>query len=124
MNSYQFTKEDTKKCTTVFITPQTVKVIEGVDQEQILEMKVTLIAPKIFRYFQTVDYPMIDIHSSLDLNKNRERIKDFSAPDGGKSGEFFFFTWDNKLILKTLGQGELQSIKRRLEHYGNYLYNQ
>jgi hypothetical protein len=29
------------------------------------------------------------------------------GPDGGKSGEFFFFTFDNQWILKTITEEEL-----------------
>lgn len=45
------------------------------------------------------------------------------GPDGGKSGEFFFFSYDNMLVLKTIGDEELRSIRKRLMTYGNYLYN-
>jgi hypothetical protein len=38
---------------------------------------------------------------SLDINKNREMI--FKAGEGsGKSGSFFFFSKDNKFLIKTL----------------------
>ncbi len=39
---------------------------------------------------------------SLDLDQNKENITQASGSDGGKSGEFFFFTYDNKFILKTI----------------------
>ncbi len=38
---------------------------------------------------------------SLDISKNREMI--FKAGEGsGKSGSFFFFSKDNKFLIKTL----------------------
>jgi hypothetical protein len=47
---------------------------------------------------------MIDLNNSLDPHDNFEQIKKFKGPDGGKSGEFFFFTNDNRLIIKTLSE--------------------
>ena len=35
----------------------------------------------------------------------------FMNPDGGKSGEFFFFTGDNRLIIKTMNDDEFKTIK-------------
>ena len=54
---------------------------------------------------------MIDPMQSLDPLLNEERLKIFKNPDGGKSGEFFFFSYDYKLILKTLSDEELNSLK-------------
>jgi hypothetical protein len=42
---------------------------------------------------------------SLDINKNRDMI--FKAGEGsGNSGSFFFFSKDNKLLIKTINQKE------------------
>ena len=42
---------------------------------------------------------------SLDINKNKEMI--FRAGEGsGKSGSFFFFSKDNKLLIKTINKNE------------------
>ena len=43
---------------------------------------------------------------SLDLIKNMETVQKASskAADGGKSGEFFFFSYDNRILLKTLSK--------------------
>ena len=71
-------------------------------------MKVTLYSPNIFSYFIDIDYPMINFEESLKLDCNIERIAQFGqGPDGGKSGEFFYFTFDNKLIIKTMSDTEL-----------------
>jgi len=38
---------------------------------------------------------------SLDISKNSDQI--FKAGEGGgKSGSFFFFSYDSKLIIKTI----------------------
>ena len=39
---------------------------------------------------------------SLDLELNKEQINNLMGPEGGKSGEFIFSTYDNKLIIKTI----------------------
>ena len=45
----------------------------------------------------------LNIEKSLDLKKNEKAIR-FSSNenDGGKSGELFFFSYDSKLVLKTI----------------------
>lgn len=63
----------------------------------------------------------IDLENSFDLKSNEQKIRDFAGPDGGKSGEFFFFSHDNKLILKTMRYSELMALRKRLLGYGNYL---
>lgn len=50
-------------------------------------------------------------------------MKELAGPSSGKSGEFFFFTHDSKLILKTIKQSELISFRKIFKNYGNYLYN-
>jgi 1-phosphatidylinositol-4-phosphate 5-kinase len=57
------------------------------------------------------------------LLKNRDRISTFGGPDGGKSGEFFFFSWDNKIIIKTMQTAEVVALRKRMYLYGNYLFN-
>jgi 1-phosphatidylinositol-4-phosphate 5-kinase len=42
-------------------------------------------------------------------------MKKSSNPTGGKSGEFFFFTYDNRLLLKTMTYSEFFNFKIRLE---------
>jgi len=44
-----------------------------------------------------------DILNSLDLQENKDTM--FKAGQGaGKSGSFFFFTADNRFIIKSLGE--------------------
>lgn len=49
---------------------------------------------------------------------NFERIKkEFGGPDGGKSGEFFFFSTDNRLMIKTMNTDELLVFLDKLPSY-------
>jgi 1-phosphatidylinositol-4-phosphate 5-kinase len=64
---------------------------------------------------------MVDPFHSLDPVDNIEQIKKFKGPDGGKSGEFFFFSNDNKLIIKTLSDQELKAFKERIHYYAYHI---
>mmetsp|Transcript_5863 Transcript_5863/g.5109 ORF Transcript_5863/g.5109 Transcript_5863/m.5109 type:complete len:107 (-) Transcript_5863:780-1100(-) len=48
---------------------------------------------------------------------NREMINAVKIGDGGKSGEFFFFSADGKLVIKTLPDYEMSNFEQILEHY-------
>jgi hypothetical protein len=52
----------------------------------------------------------INIEDAFRVINNKETIRDFSNPTGGKSGQFFFFTRDNKLLIKTITKSELKVI--------------
>ena len=53
---------------------------------------------------------------SLDVNKNRKMI--FKAGESaGKSGSFFFFSHDNKFIIKTLKGNEKQLLINILDDF-------
>ena len=46
-----------------------------------------------------------------------EQINKSEGPDGGKGGEFIFFSFDNKLIIKTMSDEELKALRSRLGAY-------
>lgn len=57
---------------------------------------------------------------SLEVNKNRKMI--FKAKESaGKSGSFFFFSHDNKFIIKTLKTNEKKLLISILNDYVSYL---
>lgn len=65
---------------------------------------------------------MVDIETSFCLNSNFNNIyEQISQGDGGKGGEFFFFSKDRKLILKTLTEYEFKNFQNILQDYYNYL---
>jgi len=92
----------------------------------ILPGTLKIYCPEIFTSFLMDDRDFLDIVDSLDFQKNKEQIKSASegAAQGGKSGEFFFFSADKKLIIKTVPDSEIKmlaSILSRLqEHYQSY----
>ena len=61
-----------------------------------------------------------DLMESLDVNKNRKMI--FKAGESaGKSGSFFFFSFDNKFIIKTLKGNEKHFLINILDDYIEHL---
>lgn len=57
-----------------------------------------------------------DIIDSLSLEKNRNMV--FRAGEGvGQSGSFFFFSHDNRFIIKTLRGKEKKNILNMLDDY-------
>ncbi|KAL4490222.1 hypothetical protein ABPG72_004261 [Tetrahymena utriculariae] len=63
----------------------------------------------------------IDIENSFNIQLNMTQIKNASGSDGGKSGQFFFFSHDNKFLLKTCTEQELRILIERLPSYFRYL---
>lgn len=56
------------------------------------------------------------MHDSLSPDKNRDQA--FKAGEGsGKSGSFFFFSHDNKFIIKTMNEEELRTFKSIFKSY-------
>ncbi|CAD8202343.1 unnamed protein product [Paramecium octaurelia] len=95
---------------------------KGSQNENTVELKLlqstfTVYAPTIFQKIRERDKNMINPFKSFDLIANQDQIKQFKGPDGGKGGAFFFFTHDNKLIIKTLSDQELAVIRKNLIPY-------
>ena len=66
------------------------------------------------------DYEVLE--RSLSPEANRDQV--FKAGEGaGRSGSFFFFSHDNKFIIKTISKSELDTFLKMLpalaEHYKN-----
>jgi 1-phosphatidylinositol-4-phosphate 5-kinase len=61
-----------------------------------------------------------NFYMSLSPKYNRDKI--FMAGEGaGKSGSFFFFSHDDKFVVKTVTNGELKLVKRIMPQYSEYL---
>jgi len=74
-------------------------------------------APELFKDFIEQDRSLVDIGKSLDFIVNREQIKQAGGASSGKSGEFFFFSRDRKLIIKTIPNGEMKMLISILQKY-------
>lgn len=56
----------------------------------------------------------------MDIFLNKETIKK-AKQSTGKSGSFFFFSYDKKFILKTISIRELESLLKLLPSYYDYI---
>ena len=63
-----------------------------------------------------------DLMFSLQVDINRDRI--FKAGEGsGKSGSFFFFSHDNKFLIKTMKKAEKMKMIDMLDEYVQHIQN-
>mmetsp|Transcript_2633 Transcript_2633/g.2269 ORF Transcript_2633/g.2269 Transcript_2633/m.2269 type:complete len:168 (+) Transcript_2633:687-1190(+) len=64
-----------------------------------------------------------DILKSFDLALNKKSIHRGKAADGGKGGEFFFFSADYKMIIKSLTREELMTFCNLMPDYYEHCIN-
>ena len=74
-------------------------------------------APEVFTQFLNEDKDYLDLQASLDFHENAEEISECNGPGGGRSGEFFFFSKDKKLIVKTIPDIEMKALVSMLKEY-------
>ena len=73
--------------------------------------------PKVFKYLRRIDEIDDKICESLNPKNNVENINKIKESQG-KSGSFFFFSYDNQFIIKTINKGELHTlINNLMENY-------
>ena len=58
---------------------------------------------------------------SLNLKRNQESIDGVGESEGGKSGEFFFSSFDNKLMIKTVKKRDFDIFYKHFQDYFEYL---
>lgn len=83
--------------------------------------KLNMIAPGVFKNFIRKSFGIQQLLVSLDLHLNRKKIKEDNKGDGGKSGEFFFFSCDNKILIKSISDEEMNSLQRILKGYCEHI---
>lgn len=84
---------------------------------EVLKGSFTFYCENIFSELRAQDQVFLDVQESLDAAANEEKVKKAGEGRGGKSGEFFFFSFDNKLIIKTMTSDELRVILEILSRY-------
>ncbi|CAK85804.1 unnamed protein product (macronuclear) [Paramecium tetraurelia] len=89
--------------------------------EDFPQIKVVSYTPIIFHAIMNREKEKLNIYESLDINNNFEKITNASKNEGGKSGQFFFYSQDNQLIIKTVTQQELKIILTMLKNYFQYI---
>lgn len=61
-----------------------------------------------------------DVIDSLDVVKNKSKV--FQAGEGaGASGSFFFFSYDNRFLIKTLRGNEIAAFVSMIDDYIDHL---
>ena len=68
---------------------------------KILQCDMIIHSPKIFKNLLAMD-GLEDVEKSFELFENSNKIYNLLEGKGGKSGEFFFFSADNKFLIKTI----------------------
>lgn len=78
----------------------------------------TVHAPKVFYNMRYKDSNFLDFIDALNEESNDPSILKASGEGkGGASGEFFFFTHDNNLLLKTINDSELDILLKKLDKF-------
>ena len=86
-----------------------------------LKAKVTYYSPKLFDELLIHDIKFINLNTSLAIDPNLEQIKNSSKADGGRGGQFFFFSYDNQIILKSLSNDDFKCLTKMLKPYYEYM---
>ncbi|CAD8087932.1 unnamed protein product [Paramecium sonneborni] len=90
-------------------------------QELTLTFQIQEYAPAVFQDIREKNGIYYQIfQNSLRLDYNQNQIKK-TQESLGKSGSFFFYTYDNIFVLKTINSSELKFIQDFLEDYYNYI---
>ena len=77
-----------------------------------------------FKAFQEADGLSDDkIATSLDLDSNINKIFKSGTGSSGKSGSFFFYSFDNKLIIKTVEESEKRLLISMLDDLKSHVTN-
>jgi 1-phosphatidylinositol-4-phosphate 5-kinase len=81
------------------------------------DIQVTEYAPDVFAFLRQKDgYDNSVLRDSLHPEANKKMV--FKAGEGsGKSGSFFFFSQDQKFIIKTMTEGDFLAFKRIQKKY-------
>lgn len=75
---------------------------------------------KFARILELDELSYEDVCNSLDARVNRKKV--FKAGEGaGASGSFFFFSRDNRFLIKTLVQDEMTVLFDMLDDYIKHL---
>ena len=85
-----------------------------------IQADLTSHSDKLFKQIMDLDnVTPSDIYESLNLEMNRNMV--FKAGEGaGQSGSFFFFSYDNKFLIKTMTSREVKLLLSKLELFLNH----
>lgn len=90
--------------------------------EEYAHMEIKVYRPGSFQQLVKQDESLVNIQQSFDIDKfldNFEKSK--LKADGGAGGAFFFFSYDNRLIFKSMTSEEKASFMKNSNNYFSYL---
>lgn len=88
-----------------------------------INLKITYHSPKLFDELLMNDKKFLDLDISLAIEANLDQIKSSSKADGGRGGQFFFFSFDNQIIIKSLSNDDFKCMKKILKPYYEHMIN-
>ena len=92
-----------------------------VDKKEKYFIHIVEYANRLFTLLRQIDgVNMMNILDSFNLVNNASQIAR-AKESIGKSGSFFFFTYDNQFILKTLNDAELKNMRNVVYSYFNHI---
>ena len=85
------------------------------------DIMVTEYAPDVFSFLRQKDgFTNKTLQLSLDPERNKEKV--FKAGESqGKSGSFFFFSEDQKFIIKTMTESDFNAFMRLFRSYFRHI---
>jgi 1-phosphatidylinositol-4-phosphate 5-kinase len=88
------------------------------------DIEVTEYAPDVFSFLRQKDgYSNEDLAASLNPENNKDKV--FKAGESqGKSGSFFFFSDDQKFIIKTMTDSDFNAFMRLFRSYFRHICSQ
>jgi hypothetical protein len=106
-NSLHYTSDANKekKRIDIELASQNFETLHGYEAES-LASTLTVYNPYIFSKIIQSEEGNISFVESLNITKNHETIVKAGVSKGGKSGEFFLRSFDNKLIIKSIPEKE------------------
>ncbi len=72
------------------------------------------------KFNKIIDKGKFKFLDSFRVAKNKNAIYTSGASDGGKGGEFFLITFDNKYIIKTINKAEEVIFRKMIKKYSEY----
>jgi len=84
---------------------------------KLIDGRLIAYAPALFAELVKLDIDPEKLAISLDLSANYNRILNAGHSKGGKSGEFFFFSYDENLVIKTISDKELKTLIEIMPSY-------
>ena len=89
--------------------------------DSLVPCRATFFSPSKFTEIMVAEGKFQDFAESFNIEMNREQIRKAGESGGGASGEVFLFSYDKKLILKTITKREFEVFSEFLNEYIDHM---